>query len=164
MTAPEVLAAAHLLGITLRAEGQSILYSPQSAMTRRLAEAIRTLRPQLLALLSGEPVAATPTTISAVTRLDRTAPGGPPAAPGTVLLAPAGDRPHPDRHLECPTSGYDTRPRRGKSPSPICKCGSRVWVDVPIHGGRGRRRDCGQCRAFVEFSAWNGVPSTSVER
>lgn len=39
---------------------------------------------------------------------------------------------------------------------PICRCGSTTWRDVPIHGGRSVRRDCGRCGRFLDFPVWYG--------
>jgi len=39
----------------------------------------------------------------------------------------------------------------------IChRCGSRKFIDVPIHGGRSSRRDCAKCDAFICFVRWCG--------
>jgi hypothetical protein len=35
------------------------------------------------------------------------------------------------------------------------KCGSTITVDVPIHGGRSTRRDCGRCGRTLGFPRWN---------
>lgn len=40
--------------------------------------------------------------------------------------------------------------------SAVCRCGSASWHDVPIHGGRSIRRDCGRCGRFIRFSLWYG--------
>jgi hypothetical protein len=37
---------------------------------------------------------------------------------------------------------------------PVCRCGSTTWRDVPIHGGRSVRRDCGRCGRFLDFPVW----------
>ena len=37
---------------------------------------------------------------------------------------------------------------------PVCRCGSTVWRDVPIHGGQSVRRDCGRCGRFLDFPVW----------
>ena len=39
---------------------------------------------------------------------------------------------------------------------PVCRCGATTWVDVPIHGGRSVRRDCGSCGRFMDFPVWYG--------
>jgi len=41
-------------------------------------------------------------------------------------------------------------------PQPVCRCGGTTWRDVPIHGGRSVRRDCGRCRRFLDFPVWYG--------
>jgi len=38
---------------------------------------------------------------------------------------------------------------------PVCRCGSTTWRDVPIHGGRSNRRDCGRCGRFLGFPVWH---------
>jgi hypothetical protein len=45
-----------------------------------------------------------------------------------------------------PTSA-DTRPA-------ICRCGSRDYHDIPIHGGQSTRRDCASCGRFLAFPVW----------
>ena len=40
---------------------------------------------------------------------------------------------------------------------PVCRCGSRHYVDVPIHNGESLRRDCAACRRFIGFPLWYGV-------
>ena len=37
-----------------------------------------------------------------------------------------------------------------------CSCRSTSLVDVPIHGGRSIRHDCGRCGKFVRFAVWHG--------
>ncbi len=39
---------------------------------------------------------------------------------------------------------------------PICRCGSAVWRDVPIHNGQSVRRDCAGCGRFLDFPIWYG--------
>ncbi len=34
--------------------------------------------------------------------------------------------------------------------------GSHRYVEVPIHGGRSTRRDCGKCGTFISFPIWYG--------
>jgi len=41
-------------------------------------------------------------------------------------------------------------------PGAACRCGSSTWADVPIHGGRSLRRDCGRCGRFFDFPRWHG--------
>lgn len=38
---------------------------------------------------------------------------------------------------------------------PVCRCGSVTWRDVSIHNGQSVRRDCAQCRRFIDFPVWN---------
>ena len=38
----------------------------------------------------------------------------------------------------------------------VCRCGSTTWRDVPIHDGQSKRRDCGRCGRFIDFSIWHG--------
>ena len=40
--------------------------------------------------------------------------------------------------------------------TPVCRCGSTTWRDVPIHDGQSSRRDCGRCGRFINFSVWYG--------
>jgi hypothetical protein len=40
-----------------------------------------------------------------------------------------------------------------------CRCGSTRFLDFPIHDGQSIRRDCAQCRRFVDFVLWYGRPS-----
>ena len=39
---------------------------------------------------------------------------------------------------------------------PVCRCGSTIWRDVPIHGGQFIRRDCCWCGRFLDFPIWHG--------
>jgi hypothetical protein len=39
---------------------------------------------------------------------------------------------------------------------PVCLCGARTCLDVPIHGGQSVRRDCGGCGRFIDFVVWRG--------
>jgi hypothetical protein len=42
----------------------------------------------------------------------------------------------------------------------VCdRCGSRVVVDVPIHEGESRRRDCRRCGRFLGWPKWQGRDS-----
>ena len=41
--------------------------------------------------------------------------------------------------------------------APVCRCGSAVWRDVPIHNGQSTRRDCARCGRFIDFSRWYGT-------
>jgi hypothetical protein len=45
---------------------------------------------------------------------------------------------------------------QAKAVKPICRCGSTVWRDVPIHNGQSVRRDCGRCGRFFAFPIWYG--------
>jgi hypothetical protein len=38
----------------------------------------------------------------------------------------------------------------------VCRCGSMIWRDVPIHRGQTIRRDCGRCGRFIDFPIWYG--------
>ena len=42
------------------------------------------------------------------------------------------------------------------SAKPLCRCGSAIWRDVPIHNGQSIRRDCGRCGRFLDFPVWHG--------
>ena len=47
---------------------------------------------------------------------------------------------------------------RGKAPDVHCRrCGSGVFIDVPIHDGESTRRDCGECGFILGFPVWYGV-------
>jgi hypothetical protein len=69
-------------------------------------------------------------------------------------------RPTPDAAPAVPVTTLDTptKPTR-----PVCRCGSTTWRDVPIHGGKSIRRDCGRCGRFIEFPLWYGAPSPAAE-
>src|SRR5262245_26706431 len=41
-----------------------------------------------------------------------------------------------------------------KNVKPICRCGSTISRDVPIHEGQSVRRDCRRCGRFIEFPVW----------
>lgn len=46
----------------------------------------------------------------------------------------------------------------------ICRCGSTMWRNVPIHDGRSVRRDCGRCGRFIEFPIWYGNETLQNEK
>ena len=45
----------------------------------------------------------------------------------------------------------------------VCRCGSTIWRDVPIHGGQSVRRDCGRCDRFLDFPVWYGKNTLQKE-
>src|SRR5262245_37466487 len=45
--------------------------------------------------------------------------------------------------------------------TPLCRCGSTTWRDVPIHGGQSARRNCGGCGRFIGFPVWYGKPANA---
>jgi len=45
----------------------------------------------------------------------------------------------------------------------VCRCGSTIWRDVPIHGGQSVRRDCGRCDQFLDFPIWYGETTLQKE-
>ena len=38
----------------------------------------------------------------------------------------------------------------------ICRCGSTVSRDIPIHDGQSQRRECARCGRFLNFPNWYG--------
>lgn len=46
------------------------------------------------------------------------------------------------------------KPASDAAAKPVCRCGSTTWCDMPIHGGRSVRRDCGRCGRFIDFPLW----------
>ena len=44
------------------------------------------------------------------------------------------------------------------------RCHSENVVNVPIHGGKSARRDCGDCGAFIDFPSWHGSTSSNTLR
>jgi hypothetical protein len=70
------------------------------------------------------------------------------AAEGLELFDPA------ERATHRAASRAEKTPR-GLPPGVVCRCGSDTTLDVPIHGGRSVRRDCGRCGRFVEFPIWH---------
>ncbi|MDC0934647.1 DUF3820 family protein [Pirellulales bacterium] len=55
MTAAELLAELNQLGITIKARGDRLRYSPRSAVTPDLAQRMKAHKPAMLAILAGEP-------------------------------------------------------------------------------------------------------------
>ena len=53
-----------------------------------------------------------------------------------------------------PAPPVATRGAPAKPAKPVCRCGGTTWRDVPIHGGRSVRRDCGRCGRFLGFPVW----------
>lgn len=56
-------------------------------------------------------------------------------------------------HLR-PNGRLETRRAGPAQATPVCRCGSNKWLEVPIHGGRSKRRDCARCGRFIDFSRW----------
>jgi hypothetical protein len=50
----------------------------------------------------------------------------------------------------------DLRSAASKQPEIKCECGSTAHIEVPIHGGNSRRRDCAICGRFISFPIWHG--------
>lgn len=57
-----------------------------------------------------------------------------------------------DRHDPFATGHQEVK----KRPPGVCRCGRSQWVEVPIHGGRSSRYDCGHCDRFGWFGKWHG--------
>ena len=60
-------------------------------------------------------------------------------------------RPVPEAAPPLPSPTCEAPTKQAKT---VCRCGSTTWWDVSIHGGQSIRRDCGQCRRFIEFPVW----------
>ncbi|MBI2826536.1 MAG: hypothetical protein HYX69_17835 [Planctomycetia bacterium] len=69
-----------------------------------------------------------------------------------ALLAMLRPVPEAAPALPVPTRDAPARPVKA-----VCRCGSTTWQDVPIHGGRSVRRDCGRCGRFSAFTIWYGT-------
>ena len=69
-------------------------------------------------------------------------------------------RPAPDVALVAPAARKDAPASLAKL---ACRCGSTTWRDVPIHGGRSVRRDCGGCGRFLNFPIWYGKTTLQNE-
>jgi hypothetical protein len=65
--------------------------------------------------------------------------------PGTVTV-------QPDRTEPFAAARKRSQPRRPG----VCQCGQDNWVQVPIHGGKSVRVDCGHCDRFGWFGVWYG--------
>jgi len=70
-------------------------------------------------------------------------------------------RPMPDVAPAPPVAARDAP---GKSTTPVCRCGSTTWRDVPIHDGQSVRRDCAGCGRFIDFPVWYGVAAGEAAR
>jgi len=64
---------------------------------------------------------------------------------------------------ESPKPGADAQRAAQKPTGPVCRCGSTIWRDVPIHGGQSVRRECGCCGQFLEFPVWYGKTTLQHE-
>ncbi len=42
-------------------------------------------------------------------------------------------------------------------------CGSTEFADIPIHNGRSVRRDCANCKRFIDFPVWYGESEPQPE-
>ncbi len=70
-----------------------------------------------------------------------------------ALLRPAREAAAgPDTTAATPPTAVITT--RALAAERICPCGSTHWCDVPIHGGQSIRRECGECRRFIDFPVW----------
>ena len=60
--------------------------------------------------------------------------------------------------LQSPTdpSPAPTTAKEDAPATPICRCGSTRWLDVPIHNGQSVRRDCCRYGHFICFPVWYG--------
>lgn len=48
--------------------------------------------------------------------------------------------------------------------TPVCRCGSSHYRDVPIHRGQSIRRDCARCGRFIDFPVWYGIDAFHREQ
>jgi len=153
---------AHSIRLTFADGGGLEIDAPRAALTPDLLARLKTHKTDLLAMLRPAPEVAPPAATADIpstwsdyqdsiaaaiqhafdnpsSREDigplwMTAPGGWPAPPVATRGAPA------------------------KPAKPGCRCGGTTWRDVPIHGGRSVRRDCGRCGRFLEWQQWNPPP------
>ncbi|NLF09477.1 MAG: hypothetical protein GX594_16075 [Pirellulaceae bacterium] len=65
-----------------------------------------------------------------------------------------------------PVAAVQAEPMPTTKPTakPVCRCGSTVWRDVPIHNGQSVRRDCGRCGRFLDFPVWYGNTALQTEK
>jgi hypothetical protein len=56
--------------------------------------------------------------------------------------------------LQAPAIQSHPIPVMKPTAKPVCRCGSTVWRDVPIHDGQSMRRDCAGCGRFIDFPIW----------
>ena len=70
-------------------------------------------------------------------------------------------RPMPDVAPAPPVAARDSP---GKPTTPVCRCGSTTWRDVPIHDGQSVRRDCARWARFLDFPVWLGKDTLQNEK
>jgi hypothetical protein len=76
-----------------------------------------------------------------------------------TLLRPAVNRPS-----ALPAVAGRFQVSEAKLTKPVCRCGSTIRRDVPIHGGQSIRRDCGRCGRFIRFLVWYGADTSHEEQ
>jgi hypothetical protein len=60
--------------------------------------------------------------------------------------------------IDAPEASPPANPFADARPLVVCdKCGSRRFVDRPIHAGRSRIRECSNCRRFMGFPTWHAT-------
>lgn len=149
MSVVELLLGLGRLGIRLEADGERLRYRPRSALTPDLLARLKEHKAELLAMLGANAVAPEIDQSNAVAvwraALDRLE--GDPLLPPDVMDA-----------LRSADVRWAASDAKAKPTKPVCRCGSTVWRDVPIHGGQSIRRDCARCSRFVGFTVWHGRP------
>jgi hypothetical protein len=56
------------------------------------------------------------------------------------------------------STGWVVRETQQQASGETCRCGSSEWSDLPIHGGRSRRRECARCGVYLRWAVWYGQP------
>ena len=157
-----MLTEAQAAGLTVAVDGDKlVIRGPRSADA--LARRLLAHKAELLAMLCPTPEA---TPAPPVASPDVATPDVENAFADWVFRTDANGRigleapslPEVDRWwATAPWEGLPRAPSAPPKPTKaVCRCGSDIWRDVPIHEGQSSRRDCAHCGRFIGFPVWQG--------
>ena len=161
-TLADLLAECDAGGIQLipAADGSLTVDAPDNALTPELLERLKAHKADLLTILrhAADVPRCDPGDAAAVWKETLKRLEGKSMFPADMLEAlGSADVRWVDDKPPCDPATEPTPVVIPKAPAkPVCRCGATNWRDVPIHGGKSIRRDCGRCGRFVDFPVWYG--------